>query len=80
MLATYAGTDAKSLISIEALKQAEDDAMAATVGLAPRARAAIPAPPAPVEETEEVADELQKQGNQVRNMLEGGGSARTRAP
>ena len=53
MIATYEGTDAKSLISVEALKRVEDDAMAATVGLAPRARAATPAPPTPVEEEQE---------------------------
>ena len=63
MSATYEGTHAKSLISVEALKQVEDDAMAATVGLAPRVRVAIPAPVAPVEEEreEEIEDELQKQ-------------------
>ena len=36
MLAIYAGSSAKSIISVEALKKVEDDALAARVGLAPR--------------------------------------------
>ena len=43
MIATYEGSNAKSLILVGALKQVEDDAMAATVGLAPRIRIATPA-------------------------------------
>ena len=78
MSATYEGTHAKSLISVEALKQVEDDAMAATVGLAPRIRTATPAPPALVEEEpeEEVEDELRKQEAKEKLMprlLEFGG-------
>ena len=44
MIATYEGTIAKSLISVEAIEQVEDDAMVATVGLAPRVRIATPSP------------------------------------
>ena len=36
MIATYEGTNAKSLISVEALKKVEDEELAARVGLAPR--------------------------------------------
>ena len=50
VIATYEGTNAKSLISVEALKRVEDDVVAVAVGLAPRIRVATPAPPALVEE------------------------------
>ena len=76
MIATYEGTNAKSLISAEALKRVEDDVMAATVGSAPRVRTATPAPPAPVEEAEEVEDERREQEAKEKitaRLLEHGG-------
>ena len=76
MIATYEGTNAKSLISVEALKRVEDDVMAATVGSAPRVRTATPAPPAPVEEAEEVEDERREQEAKEKitaRLLEHGG-------
>ena len=54
MIATYEGTNTKSMISVEALKQVEDDALAATVGLAPQVRVATPAPVEEQPEEEEV--------------------------
>ena len=36
MIATYEGSNAKSIISVEALKKVEDVALVARVGLAPR--------------------------------------------
>ena len=58
MIATYEGTKAKSLISVEALKKVEDDALA--VGLAPRAAIATstPALAQPVVEAEEEMENL----------------------
>ena len=44
MIATYAGSNAKSCISVEALKKAEDDALAARVGLAPRVNISTSSP------------------------------------
>ena len=75
MIATYEGTNAKSMISVEALKQVEDDVLVATVGLAPRVRVVAPAPVEEQPEGEE--DELQKQEAKEKLMarlLEFGGA------
>ena len=74
MIATYEGTHAKSMISVEALTQVEDDALVPTVGLAPRV---CMSSSAPVEEQAEEEDKLQKQDAKEKLMarlLEFGGS------
>ena len=76
MIATYEGTNAESMISDEALKQVEDDALAAAVGLAPRVRVATLA--LVEEQPEEEEDyELQKQATKdklMARLLEFGGA------
>ena len=58
MVATYEGANAKSVISVEALKKVEDDALAARVGLAPRVTIASPAIAEPMVEEEETVGNL----------------------
>ena len=47
MIATYEGANAESIISVEAVKKVEDDALAARVGLASRVTSSSPAAAAP---------------------------------
>ena len=58
MIATYEGAGAKSIISVEALKKVEDDALAARVGSAPRVAMPYPAIAQPTVEEEETIENL----------------------
>ena len=73
MVATYEGANAKSVISVEALKKVEDDALAARVGLAPRvtiASLAIAEPMVEEEETVENLAELEANEKLMARLLE----------
>ena len=67
MIATYEGSNAKSIISVEALKKVEDVALVARVGLAPRVTIATSslalAQPA-VGEEEDVEDLTELEANE----------------
>ena len=79
MIATYEGSNAKSIISVEALKKVEDDALAARVGLAPRitsatASLAIAQPVVKEEGETESLTELEANEKLMARLLEYKGS------
>ena len=77
MIATYEGSNAKSIISVAALKKVEDDALAARVGLAPRvtiATSSLAHAQPMVEEETEYMTELEANEKLMARLLEYTGS------
>ena len=76
MIATYEGASAKSIISVEAFKKVEDDALAARVGSAPRVAISSPAAAQPTveEETTENLTEFEAHAKLMARLLEYKGS------
>ena len=77
MIATYDGSNATSIISVEALRKVEDHALAARVGLAPRVTISsrvVAQPMVEEEETTENLTELEANEKFMARLLEYKGS------